>query len=506
MNIISLCQAANFSVFKKIFSLVNNELKINKIGIFVADAFYFKKNFNNTDFKGYDCTFLKEWDSVKAGLVRDPDYDLISSRQKMLGQPSLRSAFLADRRLFFGRYCKSIQSYKPRFTDKQMMGVLTEAIERIELFLDKVKPDIILAFVPVTLHEYLILRYAEKRGIKIRLLRSTKIENFITFHDSLFGLPKTIKQRIIENEEYNEAIKDISNKYLEKTRKEGAIYEGMHSKDYSFKHFKLMKLTLGILSAIKNEFLKLIDYDLKHDNHNPGFLIPVLLENILIPYRAFTARFYIDKLNKIKLKNITKNQEFCMYPLHFEPEIALQIYGRVLQNQIETVRIISNSLPPNMILIVKEHPRSAGLRTLRYYRKLSEIPNVIIEKAETPSINTVKKSKIVITVTGNVGLEALVLKKPVIVLGDADYSSISKSMILKCDNLYDLSKKIKDLIENHKHDESNLKNYLRANISQSVPVDLYSSLLSKEGRVNYKIDDDSELSYFKNYLLKNLTL
>ena len=34
------------------------------------------------------------------------------------------------------------------------------------------------------------------------------------------------------------------------------------------------------------------------------------------------------------------NQKYCFYPMHFEPEIALQLYARPIQNQIEIIRTI----------------------------------------------------------------------------------------------------------------------------------------------------------------------
>ena len=46
--------------------------------------------------------------------------------------------------------------------------------------------DIIFGFVPVTLHEYLIINYAQARKIPIRLLRSTKIDNYISLNDNYF--------------------------------------------------------------------------------------------------------------------------------------------------------------------------------------------------------------------------------------------------------------------------------------------------------------------------------
>jgi len=504
MNIIALCQGANFSVFSKIYDLTYQKINFNRIGIFVADAYYYNSNHDRTKLSDANCIYLKEWESVNAGLMKEPDYDLIKSRQSILGSPSLRNSFLADRRIFFGKFCKNTQSYKPRFNEKQMLGILSEAIIRVEKLFDEVNPDLILGFVPVTLHEYLILRYAESRNIRVQLLRSTKIDNYISFHDKLIGISSNIKKKIDFPPKYSQDINSVAENYLINTRERGAVYEGMHNSDYAFKKFQLSKFIPKLLSSLKNEYIRLKDNTLKNDNHNPGFLVPALIDNLLTPIRAKLARNFIQKHRKIRLNEFNSGYSFCLYPLHFEPEIALQIYGRPLQNQIETIRNIANSLPPGMILVVKEHPRSAGFRAVSYYQKISEIPNVIIEYAETPSINIVSKSKLVITVTGNIGLEAMVLKKPVIVLGETDYSVISDKMIVECKNLFKLSEKIQFILNNHKHDENALKNFISANISEGIGIDLYSFLLSKSGRVNFQENSGIELDKFRDYLVERL--
>ena len=94
-------------------------------------------------------------------MSRSYNQNYLDEKQKLLGAPSLRYGILADRRLIFGKYCKSTQSYKPKFSNDQLLGILEETIIRVESFLDEIKPDVIIGFAPVTLHEYIFLRYAE---------------------------------------------------------------------------------------------------------------------------------------------------------------------------------------------------------------------------------------------------------------------------------------------------------------------------------------------------------
>jgi hypothetical protein len=485
MNVIGLCQGSNLKIFSKLVELISEKNSFNKIGIFVADAdYYYKTDYRQSVQNSLNVLWLKEWESVKAGLNRNPDLSLIQKYENKLGAPSLWNAILADRRLQFGRYCKNIQQYSTRFTEQQLLSILTEALIRIEILFEKVKPDVVFGFVPVTLHEYLILRIAMASGIDIRLLRSTKIENYITLSDNLYGLSSHIKNDInnsskIIGSEFHEVV----DRYLKNTTEKGAKYEGIHLSSHALRIPRPDKALRIIATATWNELRRLINPEIRNDNHNPGYLIPSLIEEILLPFRAFRSRILIKRSNR-KLKNLN-NHKYCFFPLHFEPEIALQIYGRPLQNQIEVVRNIALSIPAGMKLAVKEHPRSAGHRSLSYYRKLLDIPNVVLIEPEKPSYDFVKNAEIVCVITGNVGMEAIALKKPVIVLGEAEYSILPKNMLRTCHNLYNLSYEIKDLLQNYKYDDDSFYNYLLGVVSNSVPVDLYSTLLGKGERVSY---------------------
>ena len=40
-----------------------------------------------------------------------------------------------------------------------------------------------------------------------------------------------------------------------------------------------------------------------------------------------------------------KNLNYAFFPLHTEPEVTLSVYSKAHLNQIETIRLISHSLP-----------------------------------------------------------------------------------------------------------------------------------------------------------------
>ena len=76
---------------------------------------------------------------------------------------------------------------------------------------------------------------------------------------------------------------------------------------------------------------------------------------------------------------------------------------------------------------------------------------------------------------------ALILKKPVIVLGLTSYNFLPTSMIHHADSPGRLGYDIRDLLENYKYNEAALLSYIAAVIKESVPVDFYSKLLGRKG-------------------------
>ena len=162
-------------------------------------------------------------------------------------------------------------------------------------------------------------------------------------------------------------------------------------------------------------------------------------------------------------------------------------------------------MPPGQVLVVKEHPRSAGHRKLSYYKKLCEIPNIILFGPEYSSRKLVENSEMVITITGNIASEALILKKPLIILGDSELYGFPESMLKKCHNLFNLSDDILSLQSNFHYDQDKVNHYFRSLISGGAKIDLYSTLLGKKERLTFSEESkEQQLKAFKLFLLNSI--
>jgi len=102
-------------------------------------------------------------------------------------------------------------------------------------------------------------------------------------------------------------------------------------------------------------------------------------------------------------------------------------------NQIEIITAIARSLPVGYKLYVKEHYDMIihKWRKISYYEALLALPNV---KLIHPSVNPkeiLKKSSLVISITGTTAFEALFYKKPSIVFTDLFFSELSSVYRIK---------------------------------------------------------------------------
>ena len=164
-------------------------------------------------------------------------------------------------------------------------------------------------------------------------------------------------------------------------------------------------------------------------------------------------------------------------------EVALQVLAPPYhKNQIELIRNIAMSLPFGMKLVVKEHPRSFGLRPVEYYRSLLQIPNLYFVPMQANSLEVSRHADLICVITSTIGLEACCIGKPVLLLGHAKFEALPSSMFELCVNLFELPTTIERLLTNYRYDETRLLEFLAAVIEGSVPIDLYSVMLGKQGR------------------------
>ncbi len=119
--------------------------------------------------------------------------------------------------------------------------------------------------------------------------------------------------------------------------------------------------------------------------------------------------------------DIVDTDKFFLYPLHLHPESTTSVQAPHYINELDVIQNLAINLPFGYYLYVKDHPSNVGNNGAAFYKRVGKIPNVKLISFREDSKQLIPRSKGVITLTSTVGFEALVLNKPVIVLGEVFY-------------------------------------------------------------------------------------
>lgn len=112
------------------------------------------------------------------------------------------------------------------------------------------------------------------------------------------------------------------------------------------------------------------------------------------------------------------------FPLHVQPEAAIDVEATWFRNQVEMVRWFRSALPADMLLEVREHPASLGKRSLAELRAIKRIPGVRLVGPNTPMKTAIEESDLVLTILGTAAWEAALLGTPTIILVNNYFASL----------------------------------------------------------------------------------
>lgn len=136
------------------------------------------------------------------------------------------------------------------------------------------------------------------------------------------------------------------------------------------------------------------------------------------------VKFYL-RYQKMKgyFQRPNYNIKYIYYPLHFQPEASTCVCAEKYEKQLFFIDSWAKSLPADTELYVKEHYAFLGSKDVQFYKELQKYPNVIFIDPWESSRKLIDNSVAVTTLTGTAGFEAMLLRKPVFLGGNADYEN-----------------------------------------------------------------------------------
>lgn len=507
MNILFSAPSVGLKIFYHLLNEIKQPLRIEKAGFYVAQSMYYSRFAKQHPDIELNYKVVKEWEIIDESRHLKPNLNEIRRYEETIGNPTLWEPLVCDRRIYLGRQCKVKQDYRPSFSHEQMLSILQVSLNRLEQFLNELKPSVVLSLDPVTFGDYILFLFCKERKIPMFFLRTTKIGNYIEFNEGIFGCSPHI-YKLFQQYEKNDLSDQWTRQaevYLKNISGKNIRYEGMILIPSGRKKKRLKINFIGdLIRGIKTE----LEYLLKHrkDHSIPGIITPYVYRMLISPFKAKVHN--LRYMKHYVFREQLNSMNFAFYPLQSEPEISSLIWGKSYMNHIETVRNIARSLPVGMKLLVKEHPRALGYRSLNYYRKLLEIPNVLIAYPDQEVQPIIQKAKIVISLATFVGFEAVIYKKPSIMLGGPrPFCVLPDSTIRYVHSVNDLALEIKDLLENYEYKERVLVHYIAATMKGSVAIDYFTTLLKKEGRYGDSRNNsfDEEIKKLATYTTARIT-
>ena len=124
---------------------------------------------------------------------------------------------------------------------------------------------------------------------------------------------------------------------------------------------------------------------------------------------------------------------FIYFPLHVDPEASTMVLAPWHTDQLAVVESLAKAAPAHMRVVVKEHSPMLGRRPRGFYRQLAHMPRVTLLGPEYSTFDLIERAALTAVITGTAAWEALLLGKPVVIVGDSPFLSIGEGFVYEPD-------------------------------------------------------------------------
>lgn len=429
------------------------------------------------------------------------DFEYLNWLEEEYGLPNLWPYLYIDRIIMNGQLIREYPYDKPTLTHEEMMRATQAFAKEIISFLKSEKPDFLLMTVVSSLGSMLLYQIAKKEGIKTLIIRPSRIapDSYIASENyERFSLAEKIFNEL-QSGKLTSLKRQEAISMLEKFRDRPApFHPDFHPSLKPISRAKQLKFLLPRKLANNIRWLAKLntDYFLKKEkdytDEIPWYSI---WDKIKRKWR--NLRGFSDLYSKPDFR-----EKFAFYPLQLQPEISTMLLAPLYTDQITVIRHIARSLPIEFKLYVKEHPNMIGFRPRAYYKELIKIPNVKLIDPALPGFDLIQNAKLLLVLSATTGWEAILLKKPVITFGEIFYNALST--VKRCHSFEELPYIIKERLENFRHDENELINFISAMLEDSFRVNLYD--LWEKDTSDERREQDLGLKNLAEAIVKKLNI
>ena len=430
------------------------------------------------------------------------DPSLLARFERDYGDDTLWSYLMTDRDVYVptdGHPQYGKRGFRYDYDD--LRKLLQLHFQRAESLLDEAQPDVITCMLPGRLGILALEAVAKQRGIARRFIARPRIGNLTTIGDSKnegFSAIFDAFDELLAGRS-SDAQADAE-EYLARIQDSHPSYEGFKTWVVTAEHWRPSagKTLARLVRRGRDVGRSTLDYaggarDEKAIATGPLDRVRALATEEGRRLRLATGDWFSD---------MESNEEFVLFPLHVEPEISLLLLGSHYTDQVHVIEEVARSIPSTMRLYVKEHPNMYAMRPMSFYARIKALPNVRLIHPGIDSHDVIRRSQLVMTISGTVGLEAIFLGKRAVVLGDAFYRAFDPSM--RAERIEDIAGVIRHALAAPEPEASRVLAFATAIFECSVPVDLRRLYrMSRQGNLD-AIMQDEHLERLAGLLATNL--
>lgn len=319
-----------------------------------------------------------------------------------------------------------LDRYLPEFTSKQRAAIASSIFDAIEKLF---RENEITAFLsePVALFvTHVIFYFCKKNNVLPLLWMNAYFPDYFYFTDSILASPKT-KRWPLDADTQKQLREHIAS-YLEgvASDQKGPLYHFAFSGEASRALGYLSQRKGNAALVLRPGFVSILLqaaravrsawYRLMFARFGEFIVAGALKEHCYYFKCLMTPRSIYDELPRCASENN------IVYTLQYEPEASLLYWGSAIVSQISLVETVLRAMPSEKLLFVKEHPNQFGALGLAPWRSLRKrYSNLRIIHGRESGRELIKRSGLIVTISSSMGMDALVLGKPVVVCGDVYY-------------------------------------------------------------------------------------
>ena len=385
------------SVFEDLYDLVISDLLSKEVSKPVG-LLYSKgqqKRVNPENYK--DLLFFS--DIFEKSKNYEPDVDYLSYLEDKYSISSLSLIIFSDRHI----------GYDHKISYRQKLALLELTFKFANELIEKYKFEFAWFESISGLLSYVLYTVFKFEGVKICAIESGRFPDKLAVTDNKNLLWDGVEQEIgiVEKDGAKSWEVEEAKEFLEQYRTNLPV-----PTKYEKKYLPRIRLS---------DFRKLKRWIHDYFKDSNSILIKSPFELIFLKIRRILRGYLANKI----FDNFVfdPKEKYVFFPLHFQPEATTLVCAPYSLNQVSVIEDISKSLPVGYKLIVKEHHDSIGRRRIADYKDIRSLWNVVLVGPKENSLNIIKKSKCIITITSTVGLQALLLKIPVITLARVSYDA-----------------------------------------------------------------------------------